>query len=358
MNHPHPHRPDPDPDDQAAGHLDSWETGDLEDDSDDDLELGTPVFEGTGLSVRALTAEEVSRFLQAHAGQPAQLLGSGWDALQPSAPQPTGTPLWGSPEPLGPATLSWPTPQPAGPRLGPRGGYGSPGRSALATYRQHRAAELAGWVRTAGWRAAASIATGVLAGVLVQAGGLDRLALPVGLAAAAAAGWRLRFRVSGDTHAWRDGARGERATARLLRRLGRHGYVVLHDIGIPGTPANADHLLIGPPGVILIDSKHYTGQVTQGPDGRIWHNRYPMDQTLRALRLETQAISAALGVGVRPVMCVHHAQVAHGGLRVGEVEILPAGRLRGMLRGSGQQLGEADVAALVAHALSVLRPAG
>jgi hypothetical protein len=61
---------------------------------------------------------------------------------------------------------------------------------------------------------------------------------------------------------------------------------------------------------------------------------------------------------VRPVMCVHHAQIAHGGLRVGEVEILPAGRLRGMLRGSGQQLGEADVAALVAHALSVLRPAG
>jgi hypothetical protein len=29
-----------------------------------------------------------------------------------------------------------------------------------------------------------------------------------------------------------------------------------------------------------------------------------------------------------------------------------------MLRNSSQQLGEADVAALVAHALSVLRPAG
>jgi hypothetical protein len=39
------------------------------------------------------------------------------------------------------------------------------------------------------------------------------------------------------------------------------------------------------------------------------------------------------------------------------VQILPAGRLRNMLRNS-QQLGEADVAALVAHALSVLRPAG
>jgi hypothetical protein len=355
MHQPQPF--DPDPDDQAADQLDPWSADDLEDDPEE-LELGTPVYEGTGLSVRALTAEELDRFLQAHAGQPAQLLGSGWDALQPSA-RPTRGPRRGSPVgPLDPAALGWQAPLPAGPRPGPRRGYGSPGRSALQTYRQERAAELAGWGRTAGWRAAAVVAAGALAGVLLQAAGLDRLALPVGLAAAVAAGWRLRFRLSRDTRAWRDGARGERATARLLRRLGRHGYVVFHDVAIPGTPANADHLLIGPAGVVLVDSKRYAGQVTQGLDGRIWHNRYPMDQTLRALRLETQAISAALGVRVRPVMCVHRAQVAHSGLRAGDLEILPAGRLRGMLCDSRQQLGEADVAALVAHALSVLRPAG
>jgi hypothetical protein len=323
----------------------------------DDLEFGTPVYQGTGLSVRALTAEELDRFLQAHADQPAQLLGSGWDALQRPA-QPTGAPPWGSADPVGPATLGWQAPLPAGPRLAPRGGYGSPGRSALATYRQHRAHELVGWARTAGWRAAVVVAAGVIAGVLLQTADLDRQALPVGLAAAAAAAWRLRFRLSRDTRAWRDGARGERSTSRLLRRLARRGYAVFHDIGIPGTPANADHLLIGHPGVILIDSKRYAGQVTQSPDGRIWHNHYPMDQTLRALRLETQAISAALGVRVRPVMCVHHAQVAYGGLTAGDAQILPAGRLRSMLRNSQQQLGEADVAALVAHALSVLRPAG
>lgn len=356
MHNPHSHRPDPDPDGQAAGDLDPWSAGDLEDDHED-LELGTAVYEGTGLSVRALTAEELDRFLAAHAGQPAQLLGSGWDTLQPPA-QPTGAAPRGVPDLPGSAGLGWQAPLPAAPRLAPRGGYGSPGRSALATYRQRRAAELAGWARTAGWRAAAIIAAGVLATVLVQAGGLDRLALPVGVAAGILVGWRLRFRVSRDGRAWRDGARGERATARLLRRLGRHGYVVFHDVAIPGTPANADHLLIGPPGAILIDSKRYAGQVTQGRDGRVWHNHYPMDQTLRALRLETQAISTVLGVRVRPVICIHCAQVAHGGLHAGDVEILPARRLRSMLRTSGQQLGEADVAALVAHALSVLRPAG
>jgi hypothetical protein len=109
---------------------------------------------------------------------------------------------------------------------------------------------------------------------------------------------------------------------------------------------------------MLVDSKRYIGQVTQSADGRVWHNHHPMDHTLRALRLETAAISVALGVRVRPVVCVHGAQVADGGLVAGDVEILPAGRLRSMLRTRRQRLGEADVAALVAHALSVLRPAG
>ena len=353
MHQPQPF--DPDPNDQV-GDLDPWSADDLQDDPEE-LELGTPVYEGTGLSVRALTAEEADRFLQAHAGQPAQLLGSGWDALQPSA-RPTEGPRRGSPDPLHPAALGWQAPLPAGPRPGARRAYGSPGRSALQTYRQQRAAELAGWARAAGWRAAAILAAGVIAGVLVQAVGLDRLALPVGLATAVAVGWRLRFRLSRGTRAWRDGARGERATARLLRRLHRHGYAVFHDVAIPGTPANADHVLIGPPGVLLVDSKRYTGHVSQGLDGRVWHNHYPMDHTLRSLRLETAAISQALGVRVRPVVCVHHAQVADGGLVAGGVEILPARRLPSMLRNRRQRLGEAEVAALVTHALSVLRPAG
>jgi|SoiMethySBSTD1v2_1073268.scaffolds.fasta_scaffold2160870_2 hypothetical protein len=35
-------------------------------------ELGTPIYGGSGLSVRALTAAELQRFLDAHHGQPAQ----------------------------------------------------------------------------------------------------------------------------------------------------------------------------------------------------------------------------------------------------------------------------------------------
>jgi len=60
------------------------EDADRYDEDEEDLEeLGTPLYQGTGLSVRALTAEELQRFLDAHAGQPARLLGSGWAALDP-----------------------------------------------------------------------------------------------------------------------------------------------------------------------------------------------------------------------------------------------------------------------------------
>jgi hypothetical protein len=225
----------------------------------------------------------------------------------------------------------------------------------MATYRRERARERAVWARTLPWRAAVVLAVAAGAALPAAAAGLRSQALLAGLAAGMVVGWRLRFRVSGDTRAWRDGARGERATARLLRRLDRHGHTVFHDVAIPGTPANADHVVIGPAGVVLVDSKRYTGRVWQTPDGRVWHNQFPMDRPLRALCLEAAAISRALGVPVRPLVCVH-GDVA--GLTTGDIDILPAGRLPGVLAAARPQLSQIEVAALVAHARAVLGPAG
>jgi Nuclease-related domain len=44
------------------------------------------------------------------------------------------------------------------------------------------------------------------------------------------------------------GAVGERRTAGLLALLERQGWAVLHDLAIPGSAANIDHLVIGPGG--------------------------------------------------------------------------------------------------------------
>jgi len=340
MHHPTPSDPD-----------DEYDRDDLDpDDLDDDEAFGTPVYQGTGLTVRALSAEELDLFLDAHASEPARLLGAGWDQPPSLARR--------SPAPVSAAGAGWPAAVLADPTRIPRGGYGTPGRSALTMYRRERARERAAWVRTLPWRAAVVLAVAAGAAVLAAAAGLHRAApLLAGLAAGTLAGWRLRFRPSRDTRAWRDGARGERATARLLRRLARHGHTVFHDVAIPGTPANADHVVIGPAGVVLVDSKRYTGRVWQSPDGRVWHNQYPMDRPLRALRMECAAIADLLGVPVRPLVCVHGAHVDFAGLTAGDVEIIPVARLRDVLTARGELLGEPDVAALVAHAQIMLRPA-
>jgi hypothetical protein len=314
-----------------------------EDEDEEDLEeLGTPVYQGTGLSVRALTAEELQRFLDAHHDQPARLLGSGWAA--PDQPgHPPGVP-WTPPAATLPALPAEVT-----------GSLGSPGRSALAAYRRRRAEELTVWARSLAWRAPLVAAAGALVQVLAAQAGLPHGGL-VGLALAALVGWRLRFRPSEQARTWQRGAHGERHTARLLDRLTRDGYVVFHDLAVPGSRANVDHLVIGPSGVFVIDSKQWTGSVQQGTDGLVWHNHYPLDRTLETVRWEAETIGRLLGTRIHPLLCVHGAHVHGGGLHAQGVAIVPAHLLRSAL-GYDRVLSDADVDLLAITARTSLGPA-
>jgi hypothetical protein len=308
---------------------------------EDTEEFGTPVYQGTGLSVRALTAEELQRFLDAHAGQPTQLLGSGWAALDPP-----GHPLGGPRTPPAP-TAAVPAEV--------TGSLGSPGRSALAAYRRRRAEELAAWTRTLAWRAPLVAAAGAVADVLAARAGLPQAGL-VGLVVAALASWRLRFRVSEQARTWQRGAHGERHTARLLDRLTRDRYVVFHDLAVPNSTANVDHLAIGPTGVFVIDSKQWTGTVHQSADGLAWHNHYPLERTLETVRWEAETLGRLLGTRIHPLLCVHGAHVQGGGLHARGVAIVPAHLLRSAL-GYDRVLSDADVELLTTTAWSRLRPA-
>jgi Nuclease-related domain len=322
------HDPDPEP---------------YEEDEEDLEELGTPLYQGSGLSVRALTAEELQRFLDANADQPARLLGSGWAALDPP-----GHPREVPPTPPAPTLPTLPA-EPI------TASHGSPGRSALAAYQRHRATELAAWTRTLAWRVPLVAAAGALGQVLATEAGLPRAGL-AGLAVAVLVAWRLRFRPSEQARTWQRGAHGERHTARLLDRLTRDGYVVFHDLAIPGSPANVDHLVIGPSGVFVIDSKQWTGSVHQGADGLVWHNHYPLDRTLETVRWEAQAVGRLLGTRVAALLCVHGAHVHGGGLHTKGVAIVPAHLLRSAL-GYDRVLSDADVALLGTTAWTSLRPA-
>jgi hypothetical protein len=174
-----------------------------------------------------------------------------------------------------------------------RASVGRPGGSAQAHWRRLRAAEWAAWTRTLPWRVAAILGIGIGGGVL---GSLlaPWLGLVLGTLAAMVAGWGLRFQPSPDAVAWRRGAAGERRTARLLGQLERHGWAVLHDLALPGSRANLNHLAIGPGGVFAIDSKQYQGRLQLDAVGKLWHGRYPLAPAVRAASWEADQAAQVL----------------------------------------------------------------
>ena len=240
-----------------------------------------------------------------------------------------------------------------------RATVGQAGGSAQAKWRRLRAADWAAWTRTLPWRVAATVGIGVGGTVL---GHLlaPRFGLVVGMLAAMAVGWGLRFRPSPDAVAWRRGAAGERRTARLLGPLERHGWAVLHDLAAPGSRANLDHLMIGPGGVFVIDTKQYRGRLQLDASGRLWHGRYPLAPTLQAVSFEADQAAQVLpdpGVAVVPIVAVHGAQVPWGKVVVDGVPVVSARRLPSMLRTFPGILGPERVADLADRARVRFHPA-
>jgi hypothetical protein len=233
-----------------------------------------------------------------------------------------------------------------------RATVGRPGSSAQTQWRRKRAAEWRAWTQTLPWRVAVILGIGAGGGVL---GSLlaPRLGLVLGGLAAMAVGWGLRFRPSLDAVAWRRGSAGERRTAQLLEPLERHGWAVLHDLAIPGSRANLDHLAIGPGGVFVIDSKQYRGRLQLNPSGRLWHGHYPLAPTLQAVSFEADQAAVVLpdpGMAVVPIVAVHGARIPWGKVVVDGVPVVPAQRLPSMLRALPAVLGPERVAALADQA--------
>jgi hypothetical protein len=117
-----------------------------------------------------------------------------------------------------------------------------------------------------------------------------------------------------------------------------------------------DHLVIGPTGVFVIDSKQWSGSVHQGADGLVWHNHYRLDRTLETVRWEAAAISRLLGTRTAPLLCVHGAHLQGGGVDAQGVAIVPA-HLLGAALGDDRVLSDAEVDLLATTARSRLRPA-
>jgi hypothetical protein len=217
-----------------------------------------------------------------------------------------------------------------------RRALGTPGASAQAEYQRRRQVEHAAWARSLPLRVAATVLAG-LGGLLVAT--VAGLPLPAGLMVtmviAGAAWWRLRFQPSPETLAWQRGAAGERHVARLLEPLVRQGWGVSHDLRVPGSKANIDHVVVGPPGIFAIDTKHYRGRLRLSHDGLLWHGRTFLAPALSATRWEADKLQARVGaadVAVVPIVAVLGAVVPFGQVTSMDVTVIPVRRLPGLLR--------------------------
>lgn len=145
--------------------------------------------------------------------------------------------------------------------------------------------------------------------------------------------------------AWRSGAEGERAVARVLRRVTRrHGGAVLADRLMPGSrQANVDFFVIARNGAAaVVDAKNWQARgarVTVGADGTLLYGNQPQYKTVDGVRRQAQRTSAALArelgqhTDVAPVLAIRGAPVGRRGvLEVDGVLVVEARRLPSLLR--------------------------
>jgi hypothetical protein len=205
-----------------------------------------------------------------------------------------------------------------------RAALGSPGRSALVAWKLARRASRWHKVFAVPLGLGAAVAglawAGARVGALtVPSSGWPLLGMAGAMGLAAALMWPRQ-----DPDRWARGAAGERATAEVLRRLPARRWAVMHDVALPGRRANVDHLVIGPTGVWVVDTKAYRARIQTGWC-RVLVGGVPLSTV--AVRWEAEVVSGVLGVNARPVVAVHGRGLPRRGRRCDGVRVLPARRL-------------------------------
>ena len=102
---------------------------------------------------------------------------------------------------------------------------------------------------------------------------------------------------------WAAGAAGERRTAEALHGVEREGWAVLHDVRLRGRRWNLDHVLVGPGGVVVVETKQWRTPVRA-------LRRHPRIVEER-VGWQVDALRTATGgrVAVHGFLCVHGAPV-------------------------------------------------
>jgi Nuclease-related domain len=235
------------------------------------------------------------------------------------------------------------------------------GASARDAYRRCRQQEREAWRHGMLWRVGTVAATALAGGLLVGLTLGGWLGWRVAVLAALLVSWRLRLHPSARARVWRREAAMQRRTAGVLEPLRRQGYLVLHDLTLPGWPASLDHLVVGPTGVCVIQSWRRPRLARLRGSMSRWAAGGPAGQPTR-LRWQAEAIAEVLPgdaqVPVRPLLCVHGrgGRLAGPPPVVGDVRVAHPRELPDIVR-RGVRAREDEVELAIDRLLEVLRPA-
>ncbi|WP_209561050.1 nuclease-related domain-containing protein [Frigoribacterium sp. PvP032] len=139
-----------------------------------------------------------------------------------------------------------------------------------------------------------------------------------------------------EARSWYQGALGEIRVARVLDELGPD-WTVLHSVPVGSGESDIDHVVLGPPGVFTLNTKHHDdkkvwvgGNVFMVNGSRTWHIRNSLSEAARASRL----LSARAGgpVDVTPVLVVVGARSIRFGEKQPPVVVLPEAHVGRWLR--------------------------
>jgi hypothetical protein len=137
-------------------------------------------------------------------------------------------------------------------------------------------------------------------------------------------------------------ARTEPLTAQALESLIPHGYVILHDRRWPGTRrANLDHLLVGPGGVFVVDTKSWRGEVSVTSQSLYQDQACRDDEVAKAVDQAQAVESVLVDVGlapleVVPVLCFVQQRELRGA--IGRVRLVSLAELQRLVLRRGPRL--------------------
>lgn len=159
------------------------------------------------------------------------------------------------------------------------------------------------------------------------------------------------------------GARGEEEVARVLALLPA-AYRVFHGVsvgrGLLARSADYDHIIVGPTGVFLVETKNWAGRISV-EGGRILcdgvaPDRPPLEQLKQAAAGLRRRLAgeARVEVAVRPVLCFAGPSLTGGPTGAAGVVVCPAAEIAAVIRDASEPPVDAVVQERVARYLEGL----